>query len=479
MKRLFFALLALVLFVAPTFAEVKLPAIIGSNMVLQQEMECPIWGRADPGENVTVTMNGQSKSAKADADGKWALKLASQPAGGPFTMSVKGKNEITLENVMVGEVWVCSGQSNMQWPMANVNNAKTELPKADFPNIRLITVPCVAEKEAKDDFNGSWAPCSPKNIGSFTAVGYLFGRKLHKDLNIPVGLINCSWGGSSCEAWVNPALIESHSDFAGMLERRATYENTPDHPDKRAQHQYGYLYNGMIRPILGYGIRGAIWYQGETNAGRAYQYRSLFPMMIDNWRAEWRQGDFPFYWVQLANYRQTQKDPGNSSWAELREAQSMTRSLKNTGEAVIIDIGDAGDIHPRNKQDVGNRLALLALNRTYGKEKVDCESPRCKSMTVAGNKATLTFEFAYNGLYSKGALPTGFAIAGEDKKFHWANAEITGNDTIVVSSPQVAVPVAVRYGWAENPVVTLFNSANLPMCPFRTDRWPGMTDSNK
>ncbi|MDR0870839.1 MAG: sialate O-acetylesterase, partial [Planctomycetaceae bacterium] len=319
-------------------------------------------------------------------------------------------------------------------------------------------------------------PSTPQNVPGFSAVAFFFGRKLHQDLKIPVGLIHCSWGGSSCETWINPDVAAKNPDYAKILERRANFEkNKPEGGDNQ---QVGYLYNGMIRPILGYGIRGAIWYQGETNAGRAYQYRTLFPTMIQNWRDEWKEGDFPFYWVQLANFMGTKDNPDNSAWAELREAQSLTQSLKNSGEAVIIDLGDAKDIHPRNKQDVGYRLALLALKQDYGKE-IPYNSPRYKSAKFEDGKATLKFDFAFDGLSSKGALPTGFSIAGEDKVFHWASAEIVDKDTIVVSSPKVAKPVAVRYGWADNPIVSVYNSAQLPLNPFRTDDWAGVTVNNQ
>jgi sialate O-acetylesterase len=307
-------------------------------------------------------------------------------------------------------------------------------------------------------------------------VAFFFGRKLHQDLKVPVGLIHCSWGGSSCETWINPDVVAKIPEFAKIVERRTAFEK--EKPEGGDNQKVGYLYNGMIRPILGYGIRGAVWYQGETNAGRAYQYRTLFPTMIQNWRNEWKQDDFSFYWVQLANFMATKDNPDQSSWAELREAQSMTRSLKNTGEAVIIDIGEAKDIHPRNKQDVGYRLALLALKQDYGKE-IPHESPRYKSVTFENGKAILKFDFVYDGLLSRGALPTGFAIAGEDKIFHWATAEIVDKDTIIVHSPKVEKPVAVRYGWADNPVVTLYNSVRLPMNPFRTDDWQGITANNQ
>jgi sialate O-acetylesterase len=476
MKRVILVVGFLFLFTISVQADIRLPSIIGSNMVLQQKLANPIWGWADAGEEVTVSINGQTKSTKTGTDGKWSVVLDPQDIGGPFTLTIKGKNELTLENVMVGEVWLASGQSNMQWGVQNSTNSSNDIEQADLPNLRLITVPNVSKTTPQDNFNGKWEPCTPQNVRWFSAVAFFFGRKLHQDLKVPVGLIHCSWGGSSCETWINPDVVAKIPEFAKILERRTNFEN--ENFKGGEKQMVGYLYNGMIRPILGYGIRGVIWYQGETNAYRAYQYRTLFPTMIQNWRDEWKQGDFPFYWVQLANFMATKDNPGQSTWAELREAQSMTRLLKHTGEAVIIDIGEAKDIHPRNKQDVGYRLALLALKQDYGKE-IPHESPRYKSVTFENGKATLKFDFVYDGLKSRGALPVGFAIAGEDKIFHWATAEIINKDTIIVHSPQVAKPVAVRYGWADNPVVTLYNSAGLPMNPFRTDEWQGLTIINQ
>lgn len=476
MKHFFSLTVVLLLSTVSLPAAVRLPALIGKNMVLQRQIPCRIWGWADPGEEVSVALNGQVKKSQAEADGKWSVILDPQEAGGPFTMIVKGRNELTLENVMVGEVWIASGQSNMYWSVEKSNHGITEVARADFPDLRLISVPTRAEKTPQDDFQGEWDICTPKTVPGFSAVAYFFGRDIHRKLKIPVGLIHCSWGGSACEAWINPDVIARHPEYATLVERRLQFEKKPT--SRGINKQAGHLYHGMLRPVIGYGIRGAVWYQGEANAARAHQYRTLFPRMIENWRNEWKQGDFPFYWAQLANFRETKIHPEPSSWAELREAQSMTRSLDNTGEAVIIDLGDPKDIHPRNKQDVGGRLALLALNRTYGRVTA-CESPRFRSISFAEGKATLRFDFVEDGLHSRGGRPTGFSVAGEDQVFHWASAEIVGKDTVLVSSPNVSKPVAVRYGWADNPVVTLYNSAQLPMCPFRTDDWPGMTDEQR
>ncbi|MHB8902943.1 MAG: sialate O-acetylesterase [Thermoguttaceae bacterium] len=501
---------ALGVFGLPARADVKLPAILGDNMALQRDVQIPVWGWADAGEKVTVTLGDQSKTATADTAGKWMVRLDALKEGGPLSMTVRGKNSITVENILVGEVWVCSGQSNMGFAVRNANNAEEEIASANYPEVRLFSVPLVGTQEPQYDCNGKWVVCSPETVGTFTAVGYFFGRELHKNLKIPVGLINTSWGGSSCEAWVRHSILEADPAYARLLAEfekqcaqynpeaaKAKYEEqlakwkaiareargdgkaapaaprAPQDP-RSGQHRPANLYNGMILPILPYAIRGAVWYQGESNAGRAYQYRDLFPKMIRNWREDWGQGDFPFYFVQLANYMQVRDEPVDSAWAELREAQTMTMSLPKTGQAVIIDIGEAGDIHPKNKQDVGKRLALWALAKDYGRELV-YSGPMYKSMKKDGSKIVLSFDHVGGGLVAKGGEPLkGFAIAGEDKAFVWADARIDG-DTIVVSSPKVTEPVAVRYAWADNPICNLYNREELPASPFRTDQWPGVT----
>jgi sialate O-acetylesterase len=495
-------------------AAVRLPAVIGDNMVLQRGQTVPIWGWADAGETVTVSMLGQTKSAQPNADGKWLVRLDALTAGGPHTMTVKGHNTLTLKNILVGEVWLCSGQSNMQMNVASSNNAKEEIAAAEYPQIRLVSVPCKGTQEAQQDFKGQWAECSPKTVGPFSAAAYFFGRKLYKELNVPIGLIHCSWGGSSCETWVKRCVLEADPQYKPLLEswdeRVRTYDpekakaawqkqmegwkklvavakaagkeppKAPRSPtDPRVgQHRPANCYNGMLLPLIPYAIRGAIWYQGETNAGRAYQYRELFPLMIRQWRQDWGQGDFPFYFVQLANFMAVKEQPADSAWAELREAQTMTLRTPNTGMAVIIDIGEANDIHPKNKQDVGQRLALWALAKDYGKKNLIYSGPMYRSMETKGNQIVLSFDHVGSGLLAKdGGTLRGFAIAAADKKFVWADARIVGN-TVVVSSPAVPDPVAVRYAWAENPVCNLYNREGLPANPFRTDDWLGCTAKN-
>lgn len=487
-------------------ANVKLPNVFGDHMVLQQGQKNKVWGKADPNEAVTVTIDKQTQKAAAGADGNWQVMLEALPVGGPYELKVSGKNEITISDVLVGEVWICSGQSNMQWSVNASNDPDLERAAAKFPRLRMINFPQVGVQEpiwSHDD--RKWMVCTPQNVGNFSAVGYFFGRQLHQTLDVPIGLINNAWGGSACEAWVRRELLASNDKYKPLLDRWAGLESqfaelsgkgdlSEDQKKQLAglQNQMrgnarpGNIYNGVLKSHLGYGIKGAIWYQGESNAGRAYQYRDLFPLMIQNWREEWGQGEFPFYWVQLADFQGEKPEPGESDWAELREAQTMTMSrLKNTGEAVIIDIGEGKDIHPMNKVDVGRRLARWALAKDYGVA-IPFHSPQYKSMEKQGGKIVLTFDYL-DPLPNQPAWrpfdvsePRGFAIAGEDKKFVWATAKILPDGKIEVSSAAVENPVAVRYGWANNPVVNMYaKSSGLPLTPFRTDDWPGVTINNK
>jgi len=465
-------------------ADVRLPALFSNHMVLQRDHANPVWGWADAGENVVVVLGGQTKKTTADDAGKWRLLLDPIPAGGPHTMVVEGKNRIALEDILVGEVWVCSGQSNMAWTVSNTYSADLTRQTAHYPRLRVITVPRVGTQEPQDDFKGEWKLCSPDNVYGFSAVGYFFGRVLHQALNVPIGLIHDSWGGSACEAWVPRNLLESDPQYKPLIDRWVRIEEEgSDQQQLQGNHRPGNLYNGMLQPVIGYGIRGAIWYQGESNAGRAYQYRHLFPLMITSWRDAWNQGDFSFYWVQLADFQAENQQPMDSGWAELREAQTMTLNLSNTGQAVIIDLGEANDIHPRNKEDVGERLARWALAKDYGIA-IDYRSPEYKSMERAGNKIVVTFDYvesidnSYSGLkpFDVNEIK-GFTIAGADKKFVNANARLVEDtrDKVEVWSDQVAEPVAVRYAWADNPLCNLKSVLGLPVTPFRTDDWPGVT----
>ncbi len=494
-------------------ADIKLPAVISDNMVLQGNKKVSIWGWAEPGEEVMVSVSWHRMkwAVTADKDGKWMFKMNSPKMGGPYEMTISGKNTITLKNIMVGEVWVCSGQSNMQMSVKSSANAEQEIAAADYPNIRLFTVERKVAEQPQSDCVGNWTLCSPQTVPGFSAVAYYFGRELHEELDVPIGLIHTSWGGTPAEAWTRREVLEKEADAAPILERYddavAKYPQAMEEHKQKVEewkkavekakaeggeiprrpyaplgpghpHSPAGLYNAMIAPLIPYGIGGAIWYQGESNASRAYQYRKLFPAMIQNWRKDWGQDKFSFLFVQLANFRAVNPQPSESDWAELREAQLMTLALPNTGMAVIIDIGEADDIHPKNKQDVGKRLALWALAKSYGKELV-YSGPIYKSMKIEGDRAILYFDHVGGGFVAGPDEPLkGFAIAGADRKFVWADAKIDG-DSVVVSSDEVPAPVAVRYAWADNPVCNLYNEEGLPASPFRTDDWPGITIDDK
>lgn len=635
----------LLCFASALHAEVKLANIFSNNMVLQRDKPIKIWGWADKNEAIEVHFLNQIKKVKADKTGTWVATLNPVSYGGPYTMEVKGKkNSITLNDILIGEVWLCSGQSNMEMAVhgwGSVYNYEQEIKDANYPQIRAFNVVKDISMKPKDNLGGTWQVCSPQTVSEFSAVAYFFARKLNKELNIPVGIINSSWGGTDIETWTSSDAfnslpekfrerykdfkVDNFDEFAKTNEEnKAQYLNalnndpgisekwyepsfntsawnkmqlpqmwenvignvdgiiwfkynislpkesegkaatidlsviddndivwingikigeTEGYAVKRSykipenvlksgnntivvkitdngggggiygkaeqmylqvqgkqyplagewQYKesvtnrmyqfidispnmyYSLLYNGMINPITGLAIKGAIWYQGENNASQAYNYRTLFPTMINNWRTKWGH-EFPFYWVQLASYTAKDDKPVNSEWAELREAQTMTLSLSQTGEAVITDIGDADDIHPRNKQDVGLRLALIALNKDYGKKDIVYSGPTFKAMNIEGNKAIISYNNTGKGLCVKNkyGYVEGFAIAGADQKFEWAKAYIDG-DKVVVYSEKIANPVAVRYSWANNPDVNLFNQEGLPAAPFRSDNWKGIT----
>jgi sialate O-acetylesterase len=498
-------------------AEVRVPAVFGNHMVLQREMAVPVWGWADPGEDITVTFRDQTKTAKADASGKWMLRLDPLQVGEPGQLTIKGTNTLAFDDVLVGEVWVCSGQSNMQWSVAAAIDPVLEAAAANYPNLRLFQVPLVAKEEPQEDVQAEWKATTPQTIPQFSAVAYYFGRQLHQVLGVPVGLIQTAWGGTRAEAWASPEAMAGKNDLRPILESweeqlaaydpeasqkryeealarweeqaasaRAEKKPVPRKPQPPAnprlsQHRPSNLWNAMVAPLVPYAIRGAIWYQGESNAGRAHQYRTLMPTMIQSWRDAWKQGDFPFYMVQLANFKAIQPEPGESDWAELREAQMMTtEALPNVGTACITDLGAALDIHPKNKQDVGKRLARLALVDIYGYAgKLVRHGPTYKSVDFQGNKAVVHFDTGGSELTTWYREPlSGFAIAGEDRKWVWGTARITGKDTIEVVSDAVPEPVAVRYNWSDNPQGNLYNTQYLPAYPFRTDDWPCITAGN-
>jgi len=517
MKSKFLLSFALLFLSSIAFAELRTPSIIGENMVLQQKHKNPIWGWTQAGETVLVSIAGQSHKTKADGSGYWRVTLNPMEASAkPKILTIKGESSsLTYSNVLVGEVWVCSGQSNMGWALGNSDDADLENMTANFPNLRLISVSLVGTQEPQKDFNGQWGTTTPESAKNFSAVGYLFGRRLHQALQVPVGLIDNEWGGSACEAWiprdrlnatpVAKPYMELWKETEANYDAKAAQEKyeaqkakwteqvkkakTAGKPRPRAprsprnpltgQHRPANLYNGVLKPIIGYGIKGAIWYQGESNSGRGHAYREVFPLMIETWRRDWKQGDFSFYWVQLADFMNEDEEPMDNNWPELREAQTLTLDkLKNVGEAVIIDVGEGRDIHPRNKQIVANRLVRNALAKDYGKN-IPYQSPRYKSMEVKGEKAVLTFDHVGTGLYTfDTGEPVGFAICGKDKKFVWAKGKLVGKDKVEVWAEGIDQPFAVRYAWSNNPVCNLYSktgSVTLPATPFRTDDFPMVT----
>lgn len=492
---------------ASAFADVRLHPLFSDHAVLQRGVRLPVWGWAAPGEQVTVTLDKQKTTATADARGCWKAFLEPMTAGGPFEMNVTGRNTLAVKDVMIGEVWLASGQSNMNYHMARgVLNGAEEMAKADFPGIRMFTVPFIetAEKPC-DTCKGQWAVCSPATVGYFSAVGYFFARELHRKMGVPVGIVSSSVGGTRIEAWMSAAALSSdpglktaaldraektvaeyakicHDQCAAKLrdwlaaavQAKSAGKTLPPPPvlpsDPRKNQNFPtVLYNALIAPLAPYSMAGVIWYQGESNASNAALYRTLLPTMIRSWREVWGQGDFPFLIVQLANFMAQKAEPSGSAWAELREAQSMALSLPKTGMAVAIDIGEAGDIHPKNKQDVGKRLALAAQSIAYGDTNVVFSGPVYDGMTVEGGKIRLKFKHVGGGLTVRdGGALKGFAVAGEDKKFVWADAAIEGN-SVTVGNAAISKPVAVRYAWADNPVCNLCNKEGLPAQPFRTD----------
>ena len=504
----FSALLVLTTALAtPAFADVKLPAIISDNMVLQQDTSATVWGWAAPGEKVTVKFADKSNDAVTEPDGKWKTKLDGLVAGTVGELTVAGKNTLTIKNVAVGEVWVASGQSNMEFHVATGKDAADEAKAADFPLIRMFTVKKTMAAEPLEDCAGTWEVCTPQTVPGFSAVGYFFARRLYQTLKQPIGVIHTSWGGTPAQYWtpktaltsniaLKPVLDAWDAAVAAYPQAKVRYDEelaawkeatkTPPAPGTKApppprlpvggdpaSSSPSCLYNGMIAPLIPYTIRGAIWYQGEANAGQSALYKKLFPAMIQSWRQAWQIEDFPFLYVQLANFMQRHDQPTDTNWARLREAQLETLGLPHTGMAVAIDIGEGSDIHPKNKQDVGLRLALWAEATVYYRDQ-EYSGPLPSGFQIEEGKARLTFRNGENMKAADGGKIKGFAIAGEDRKFVWADVEIQG-DHVLVSSPDVPKPVAIRYGWDDNPDCNLINNTGLPASPFRTDDWPMAT----
>jgi sialate O-acetylesterase len=478
---------------APMAGPVSLPRFFSDNMVLQQGAFVPIWGWGQEGATVTVQFQKQTVSTRVK-NGKWLVKLGGLKPGGPDTLTITSGNTIQLRNVLVGEVWLASGQSNMEFPLRQSLAAATDISSSANPMIHLLHIPKARMDSPSNDIGASWTECNPLTTPNFSAVEYYFARDLQKALHVPVGVIESDWGGSPIEVWMQHEFLQANPRYRTEVfdawsvaedkyersladynkarseakEKGMEFTNNPP----RRPWKPGELYNGMIAPVAGYAIKGVLWYQGESNAGSAEdaaEYHALLPDMIRNWRNVWGEGPFPFLLVQLAPFRDIQSAPSESSWASVREAQlKATELLPNVGMAVITDVGDQHNIHPTRKQPVGVRLALAARGIAYH-QAIEYSGPVFQRAKIEKNQIVLTFTHVGGGLEARGGELTGFAICGPDRKFVWANAEIKGLDKVLVHSTAVAHPVAVRYGWASYPVVNLWNKAGLPASPFRTD----------
>jgi sialate O-acetylesterase len=518
MIKLFAALTLLLLSMPLAQADVRLAALFADHMVLQRDQANLVWGWADPGESVTVRFNGGAYTATTGEQGAWSVQVPPAPLGDPHALVVEGKNTITINDILMGDVWLCSGQSNMGWPVNKSNDAEKEIAVANYPEIRYFRVALGVALTEQSDTKGAWHVTTPDVAKWYSAVAYYFGREIHQELDVPIGLLATAWGGTPVESWTSQRAKERsetfkklNDDWAADLAKQgdamALYYNVRgkdriERPETKrglgnAPNVPSFNYNAMVAPLWRFGIKGAIWYQGESNAGRAYQYRDLMQTMILDWRSQFGQGNFPFIITEIANFGARVKEPGDSEWAELREAQSMATALPKVGIASIIEIGEADNIHPGNKQDVGYRLAQSALSIAYGKDVLPA-GPTYAGMKIKGDKIVIGFNHVGGGLTtwnresdektssdSRVEPPiSGFAIAGADQKFHWADATIKG-EKVVLSSEHVKNPVAVRYGWSDNPVCNLYNTQNwilanyklphLPASPFRTDDFPMVT----
>ena len=499
-KSLFFISIFAICFCFNINANITLPAILSDNMVLQQKSTVKIWGNATVGEqiNVSTSWNKKTVSTTADENGKWLVKIATPAAARNQSISIQGKNTVEIKNILIGEVWLCSGQSNMDFQLSvgagwrtGVIDYDTQMKDADYPEIRLFQIKQTTSLTELDDCEGEWLVCNVENLKTFSSVGFFFGRELYKNIKTPIGLIQSSWGGTPAEAWTKMSVIEQDNIYTKLLknyreterayptelkkyeEDRATFEkaraegNTEIKSPRKPlgvnhSKSLATLWNAMINPVVNFDIKGVIWYQGESNDVRHSDYKQAFSNMINSWRKEWGKGDFPFYFVQIAPYHDMPP--------QIREAQLQTwLSVKNTGMAVITDAGDSLDIHPRNKFIPAERLARWALAKDYGK-KIAFSGPLYKSVKITGDKAVLTFDYTNDGLMAKGDKLTGFAIAGDDKQFYPATAVIEGKK-VVVYSEKVKNPVAVRYGFDKFFRVNLYNGVGLPASPFRTDSW--------
>jgi sialate O-acetylesterase len=513
--RLLLATTLLFIATATSLANVGLPDVLSEAMVIQRDRPVPIWGQADPGESITVRFAEQSKQAIAGKDGKWLVKLDPIHANAtPATMTISGKNTIELKNILVGEVWLVAGQSNMQRLLSETANGDAAIAAANYPLIRLFNVSRqVAFKHQRGPL-AVWLACSPESVRQFSAAGYYFGLELQQELKVPIGLINSSYGGSQAEAWTPVEYLLASTDLKPTVERtkiwdderprvKAQYEEqlnqwraetekakaagarpqpSPAVPDALREYRIASsIYDGMIAPLIPFSFRGAFWYQGESNEARAQQYEILLPAMIRAWRERWGEGNFPLGIIQLPNYRDAKDEPADETWSHVREAQRRTAtSTPNTGLIVTIDIGEAHDIHPKNKLDIGKRMARWALVEVYGR-KLTKSGPMFSKAKIAGSKIILTFDDVGQGLKIRdGDKLDEFAIAGTDHKWQWAQAKITGKNRVEVWSDTVPQPLAVRYAFNNNPKhPNLTNETGLPAGPFRTDNWQGPTDGKR
>ncbi|WP_051291301.1 sialate O-acetylesterase [Pedobacter glucosidilyticus] len=473
--------------------DIKVASIFDDNMVLQQGIQIPVWGMGPAKEEISISFANKNLKTIADEKGKWMLKLPKMQINRiPQELIILSKNDtIIFKNILVGEVWLASGQSNMQMKLSESNHAAQEIKLAQFDEIRFFNVGLNISHQPLNRVKGSWKVCNPTSAGSFSAVAYYFAKDLHQDQRVPVGIISASWGATPVEAWTSSESLIQHPDFKDSIfkyqkleanwellyrnylnEVELAKKSIPVAKAPMLPKEKNYptaLFNAMIAPLIPYGIKGVIWYQGENNASRAAQYHSLFPLLIRDWRTKWQKEELPFLFVQLANFRARNEEPVfRDNWALLREAQTATLRVPHTAMAVAIDIGDAKDIHPKNKKDIGKRLYLAASAVAYHKDVV-YSGPTFASSSIKGNEIILSFRNVGKGLTSKGELNS-FELAGADKKFYWANAKMVGNK-IILQSDKVAQPVAVRYAWSSNPEANLYNKEGLPAVPFRTDDW--------
>ncbi len=455
--RISLALLVLTFIFQASNGNISLPEIFSDNMVLQQKSDVTIWGWAKTGEKVVLKADWLTSeiNTTVDTQGKWSLILKTPEAGGPYNIILKGYNEVILKNVLIGEVWLCSGQSNMEWSAAmGINNAEEEIKNANYPEIRFFSVYHATSQYPQDHFTGEWTACTSESMRNFSVLAYLYARKLHETLGVPVGVINSSWGGTPAETWMPEDVIKK-DDF--LREAASKQQPVPWGPMEP-----GRIYNSMISPLIPFRIAGVLWYQGESNTINAYAYKELLSALIQSWRTNWGY-EFPFYYAQIAPYKYGKPNEG----VEVREAQRKVLTVPNTGMVVLSDIGDTADIHPKNKQDAALRFANLALNRYYGNLKMEDSGPLYKDMRIDKNKVMISFDHA-DGLYVKGDKLNCFEIAGQDKVYYPATAKIKDN-LVIVQSDKVKIPVAVRFAWSNTATPNLFNSANLPASCFRTE----------